>query len=42
MLASGATISAIATETGLSRQAIYRIRDTRAEVQAALAKWESV
>jgi putative DNA-invertase from lambdoid prophage Rac len=42
MLASGATISAIAKETGLSRQAIYRIRDTRAEVQAALAKWESV
>jgi putative DNA-invertase from lambdoid prophage Rac len=42
MLAAGATVTAVAEATGLSRQAIYRIRDTRAEVQAALAKWESV
>jgi len=32
-------ISAIAKVTGLSRQAIYRIRDDRADMEAALAAW---
>lgn len=32
-------ISSIAKQTGLSRQAIYRIRDERAGVEAALARW---
>lgn len=39
MLASGATISLIAEATGLSRQAVYRIRDERAAVEAALQRW---
>jgi putative DNA-invertase from lambdoid prophage Rac len=41
MLASGSSISTIADATGLSRQAIYRIRDNRPEAEAALQRWES-
>jgi len=32
-------VSAIAKVTGLSRQAVYRIRDDRADMEAALAAW---
>ena len=32
-------VSAIAKATGLSRGTIYRIRDSRAEAEAALARW---
>ncbi len=39
MLAQEAGISVIAKATGLSRQAIYRIKDEPAEAEAALAKW---
>ncbi len=39
MLAQDAGISVIAKATGLSRQAIYRIKDEPAEAEAALAKW---
>lgn len=39
MLAQDAGASVIAKATGLSRQAIYRIKDDPAEAEAALAKW---
>lgn len=39
MLAQDAGISIIAKATGLSRQAIYRMKDDPAEAEAALAKW---
>jgi DNA invertase Pin-like site-specific DNA recombinase len=39
MLGQGAGASAISKETGLSRQAVLRIRDHRAEAEMALAKW---
>jgi putative DNA-invertase from lambdoid prophage Rac len=32
-------VSAIAKATGLSRQAVYRIKDERADMEAALAAW---
>ena len=41
MIAAGSTISNIATVTGLQRQTIYRIRDGRAEAEAALMRWDS-
>lgn len=37
----GASVSSIATEAGLTRQTVYRIRDDRAEAEAALARWLS-
>ncbi|WP_414900231.1 recombinase family protein [Rhizobium cremeum] len=40
MLAQGAGASAISKATGLSRQAILRIRDDRVGAEKALAKWE--
>ena len=39
LLDQGNGISAIAKETSLSRQAIYRIRDDRAEAGAVLVRW---
>ncbi|MFC5391405.1 recombinase family protein [Bosea vestrisii] len=39
MLAQRAGIGFIARSTGLSRQAVYRIRDTPADAEAALVKW---
>ena len=39
MLSKGASVSAIATATGLTRQTVYRIRDNRAEAEAALLAW---
>lgn len=39
MLSQGAGISAIAKATGLSRQAIYRIRDDPAAAEEVLASW---
>lgn len=39
MLAQGANVSAIARETSLSRQAVYRIAEDPAEAEAALARW---
>ena len=38
-LAQGASVSAIARDTGLSRQAIYRIEANPAEAEAILARW---
>jgi putative DNA-invertase from lambdoid prophage Rac len=32
-------VSAIANATGLSRQAVYRIKDERSDMEAALAAW---
>ncbi len=40
MLAQGAGVSAIAQATGLTRQAIYRIKDDRAAAEASLVAWE--
>lgn len=40
MLAKGMGASAIAKESGLSRQAVLRIRDNAVEMEAALARWE--
>lgn len=40
MLAQDAGISVIAKATGLSRQAIYRMKDDPAEAEAALVKWD--
>ncbi|MEM6621966.1 MAG: recombinase family protein [Pseudomonadota bacterium] len=40
MLSQQRTISEIAREAGLSRQAVLRIRDTPEAANAALAKWE--
>jgi DNA invertase Pin-like site-specific DNA recombinase len=39
MLAQDNGISLIAKSTGLSRQAIYRIRDNPVEAEASLAAW---
>ncbi|PXW57726.1 recombinase family protein [Methylobacterium sp. B4] len=39
MLDQGESVSAIAQVTSLSRQTIYRIKDDRAEAEAALARW---
>lgn len=39
MLAQGTAVSAIARETKLSRQAIYRIQADPVEAEAALARW---
>lgn len=38
-LAQGAGPSIIATQTGLSRQTVYRIKDDAAGAEAALAEW---
>lgn len=38
-LGKGTGVSEIATAAGLSRQAVYRIRDNPAEAEAALARW---
>ncbi|ACK86130.1 recombinase family protein [Methylorubrum extorquens] len=38
-LAQGASVSAIARDTGLSRQTVYRIQEDPAEAEAALARW---
>lgn len=35
----GEAIQAIAKATGLSRQTVYRVRDHRAEAEAALTRW---
>ena len=40
-LAQGAGISTVAKETGLSRQAVYRIQADPAEAEAALARWQA-
>lgn len=40
MLAQNAGISVIANATGLSRQAIYRMKDDPAEAEAALVRWD--
>lgn len=39
LLAQGTNVSTIAKETGLSRQAVYRIQENPAEAEAALARW---
>lgn len=39
LLNHGKSVSVIARETGLSRQAIYRIREDRVEAEAALTRW---
>ncbi|UZF93778.1 recombinase family protein [Bosea sp. NBC_00550] len=39
LLAQDAGVSVIARTTGLSRQAIYRMKDDPAEAEAVLAKW---
>jgi putative DNA-invertase from lambdoid prophage Rac len=39
MLDRGESVSVIAQAMGLSRQSVYRIRDDRAEAEAALARW---
>ena len=41
MLAAGSSVTAVAEATGLTRQTIYRIRDDRAEAEAALARWQT-
>jgi putative DNA-invertase from lambdoid prophage Rac len=41
MLANEATISAIASATGLGRQTVYRIRDDAVWAEATLAAWEA-
>lgn len=38
-LGQGNSVTEIARETGLSRQAIYRLRDNPADAEAALARW---
>ncbi|WP_414468163.1 helix-turn-helix domain-containing protein [Methylobacterium currus] len=38
-LAQGASVSAIARDTGLSRQTIYRIQEDPADAEAILARW---
>jgi putative DNA-invertase from lambdoid prophage Rac len=40
MLGINATIADIVRETGLSRQAVYRIKDNPAGAEAALAAWD--
>ncbi len=39
ILAQGTSISSISKTTGLSRQSIYRIQNTPADAEAALARW---
>lgn len=39
MLGQGQPIAAIAVAAGVKRQTVYRIRDNRAEAEAALARW---
>ncbi|WP_083469319.1 helix-turn-helix domain-containing protein [Methylobacterium variabile] len=39
MLSQGVSISAIARDTGLSRQAVYRIKVDPAEAEAILVRW---
>ncbi|MEZ0253477.1 MAG: recombinase family protein [Methylobacteriaceae bacterium] len=39
LLAQGINVSTIAKETGLSRQAVYRIQENPVEAEAALARW---
>ena len=39
MLGTGSSVSAIAEATGLTRQTVYRIRDNRADAEAALVAW---
>ncbi|WP_342112013.1 recombinase family protein [Methylobacterium sp. SI9] len=39
MLGQGAGVSAIAAETGLTRQTIYRVQADPVEAEAALARW---
>ena len=39
MLTTGTSISAIAKTTGLSRQAIYRLKDDPAWAEGILATW---
>jgi putative DNA-invertase from lambdoid prophage Rac len=41
MIAQSAGIGQIAKVTGLSRQAIYRIKDDPAAAEAALASWSA-
>lgn len=41
MLTQGSGVSAIAKDTGLTRQTIYRIKDNPAAAEAALAEWET-
>ncbi|KQT81085.1 recombinase family protein [Methylobacterium sp. Leaf466] len=38
-LNSGEAVQAVAKATGISRGTVYRIRDNRAEAEAALARW---
>ncbi|MCF4130252.1 recombinase family protein [Methylobacterium sp. SyP6R] len=38
-LTQGASVSAVARDTGLSRQTIYRIQEDPAEAEAILARW---
>lgn len=38
-LAQGASVSAVARDTGLSRQTVYRIHEDPAEAEAILARW---
>lgn len=40
MLAQGAGVSAIASDTGLTRQTVYRIKDDPAGAEEMLARWE--
>lgn len=35
------TVAAIAKATGITRQTVYRIRDSRVEAEAALARWNA-
>ncbi|MFH6786807.1 helix-turn-helix domain-containing protein [Methylobacterium sp. MA0201] len=39
MLSQGASISAIARDAGLSRQAVYRIEADPTEAEAILLRW---
>jgi putative DNA-invertase from lambdoid prophage Rac len=41
MLGQGASIAAVAEETKLSRQSVYRIRDDVVGCEAALVRWEA-
>ncbi|MEA1830943.1 recombinase family protein [Methylobacterium durans] len=39
LLNQGSTVQAVARDTGISRAAIYRIRDNMVEAEAALTRW---
>lgn len=39
MVAQGASVSAIAKATGLSRQTVYRVQEDRAAAEALLTRW---